>query len=106
MQNPFETIDLRLSIIESLISDLLRNSGDHQLESSDELLTVQQTAELLNLAPQTVYGLVSNRAIPHMKKGNRLYFLKTDIDEWLSQGRRKTVKEMSENVSITGRNEQ
>lgn len=53
---------------------------------------------------QIIYGLVSNREIPHLKKGKRLYFLRSDIDTRLSPGRRKTVKEISEEVNISWRN--
>ena len=61
----------------------------------DELLTIQQTAELLNLSVPTIYGLVSRKAIPVMKKSKRLYFSKQSIIDWIKSGRRKTISEIS-----------
>ncbi len=45
-------------------------------------------------AKATVYGWVSNRQIPHHKGGKKLRFLKSEIDEWLSSGKRKTNGEI------------
>jgi len=62
---------------------------------ADELWSIIQTAEFLNLTVSTIYGLVSRRDIPSMKKGKRLYFSKLQIIEWLKSGRKKTNAEIS-----------
>lgn len=98
MDNPFNEIELRLNNIENLLQYLLNNYPKNNSEPNDEFLTVKQTAELLDLAVQTIYGLVNRREIPNIKKGRRLYFIKSDINNWLSQGRRKTQTEMLENA--------
>ena len=36
----------------------------------------------------------SQRLIPYHKKNKRIYFLKSEIDEWLKTGRRKTTAEI------------
>ena len=41
----------------------------------------------------TVYGWVHNGLIPHHKGGKKLRFLKSEIDNWIKQGRRKTLAE-------------
>lgn len=41
----------------------------------------------------TVYGWVNARAIPVHKSGKKLRFLKSEIDTWLMQGRKKTFTE-------------
>ncbi|MBQ0732969.1 helix-turn-helix domain-containing protein [Aquimarina celericrescens] len=45
-------------------------------------------------AQPTVYGWVSKKSVPFHKRGKKLYFLKSEIDEWLKQGRKKTVSEI------------
>lgn len=45
-------------------------------------------------ARQTIYGWVCQRAIPCHKKGKKLQFLKSAIDEWLKAGKRKTKEEL------------
>lgn len=54
--------------------------------------------ELCNYLPDkpataTVYGWVHNLQIPCHKGGKKLRFLKSQIDIWLLQGRRKTFSE-------------
>ena len=41
----------------------------------------------------TVYGWVNAATIPVHKGGKKLRFLKSEIDSWLMQGRRKTLAE-------------
>ena len=41
----------------------------------------------------TVYGWVNAGAIPVHKGGKKLRFLKSEIDAWLRQGRKKTMAE-------------
>jgi len=44
-------------------------------------------------AKATCYGWVHSGLIPHHKGGKKLRFLKSEIDNWIKQGRRKTVQE-------------
>lgn len=41
----------------------------------------------------TVYAWVSGATIPHHKDGKKLRFLKSEIDEWLLNGKKKTSTE-------------
>jgi excisionase family DNA binding protein len=43
----------------------------------------------------TVYGWVNAGSIPVHKGGKKLRFLKSEIDSWLMQGRRKTLAEIT-----------
>jgi excisionase family DNA binding protein len=45
--------------------------------------------------PATVYGWVFAGKIPVNKGGKKLRFLKSEIDEWLKQGRKMTIVESS-----------
>lgn len=45
------------------------------------------------LARATLYGKLSNGEIPGHKRGKKWYFLKSEIDNYLKQGRRKTLAE-------------
>lgn len=42
----------------------------------------------------TVYGWVNAGTIPVHKGGKKLRFLKSEIDNWLKQGRKKTLNEI------------
>ena len=45
-------------------------------------------------AKPTVYAWIGQRSIPYHKKGKKLMFLKSEIDAWLKEGRRKTAIEI------------
>lgn len=41
----------------------------------------------------TFYGYIHERTIPFHKRGKKITFLKSEIDAWLKQGRKKTCTE-------------
>jgi excisionase family DNA binding protein len=47
----------------------------------------------------TVYGWVNANTIPVHKGGKKLRFLKSEIDNWLRQGRKKTLAEIAEEAN-------
>lgn len=68
---------------------LLSQSHVSNPVDEDKLLTIEQLIAYLPEHParQTIYGKVNNRSIPYEKHGSRLYFRKSEIDSWLSNGR-------------------
>jgi len=46
----------------------------------------------------TVYGWVHSGLIPVHKGGKKLRFLKSEIDNWIKQGRKKTISEINNNA--------
>ena len=75
------------------IEKLLQEKYPPQIQI-EELLTIQQAGELLNLSIPTIYGLVSRCSIPVNKKGKRLYFSKQELIDWVRAGRKKTTAEI------------
>ncbi len=63
-------------------------------ESLNRIIDIEQTADFLNLAKATIYGLVHRNKIPHFKQGKKLRFKKSDLMAWIEKGRRKTVDEI------------
>jgi excisionase family DNA binding protein len=53
-----------------------------------------QAVEYLNLAKATLYKFTACREIRHFKKGKKLYFKKSELDEWILESRIKTRKEI------------
>ena len=97
MNNPFETINARLSNIENLLLDLKHPENSKQPES-DEFLNLDQVCGMLDLSKPTVYSLVSRREIPHTKRGGRLRFLKSEINAWITKSKRKTIAELADEI--------
>jgi excisionase family DNA binding protein len=46
----------------------------------------------------TVYGWVNSGTVPVHKGGKKLRFLKSEIDSWLKQGKKRTLLEIIENT--------
>ena len=95
MNNPFEVIEARLSSIENLILDL--KHSPLRVEPTDhpeQLLSIQQAAEFLSLSVPTLYSKVSKSELPVMKRGKRLYFSRTELMEYIKEGRKKSNAEI------------
>lgn len=84
------------------LSEKLENIERILLEKSNEQPTETDhwfdIKELCNYLPDkpakpTVYGWVHLRLVPCHKGGKKLRFLKSEIDNWLKQGRKKTYAE-------------
>jgi excisionase family DNA binding protein len=59
-----------------------------------ELLNVEQAAQLMGVAVQTVYGYVTRREIPHIKRKKRLLFDRVELMAWVREGKRLTADDM------------
>jgi len=85
-------LHLKLDTIEGLLHSLDKPPVPEQ----DQLLTIQQAANFINLSISTVYGLVHNKAIPVCKRGKRLYFSKQELFNWIRNGRKQTISEINQ----------
>ncbi|MDA9835759.1 helix-turn-helix domain-containing protein [Flavobacteriales bacterium] len=97
MINPFNEIEERLNNIENLITELKNKPNQvEQKAASEQLLTVQEAAQFLNLTVPTIYSKVSKRELPVMKRGKRLYFSNIELMEYLKGGKRKSNAELED----------
>ena len=81
------------------IERLLQLSNLEQQENKEELpITISEVANILNLSKATIYSKVSRNEIPFAKRGNRLYFYKSEISKYLKEGKKKTFEEMQEDA--------
>lgn len=73
-----------------------------------ELLTSQQTAEYLGISMAQLYKLTSSRTIPfYQPTGGKLYFNRTEVDEWIWSHRVKTTIDLNteaNNYLLTNKN--
>jgi len=58
-----------------------------EIRQADRLMNVKEAARFLDLAPQTLYGFTSQRKIPFIKRGKKLYFKQTELEAWLNSGK-------------------
>lgn len=66
-----------------------------QILADKEYLTVKETAIYLGISKHSLYKLTQRRVFPIYKPNNKLiYIRREDIDDWISQSRRKSSKEV------------
>jgi excisionase family DNA binding protein len=96
MENPFELLFNKLTVIENALNELVTDKNDtrKQTESDSEFLNITQASEYLFIAIQTIYGLTASRKIPHYKTGKRLYFKRQELDDYILENRIATLEEI------------
>lgn len=52
-----------------------------------EIMNIEQCAKFIHKETNTVYQYVSKKQIPFKKKNGSLYFLRSEILEWISNGK-------------------
>lgn len=63
---------------------------------TDEPLSPEEAAELLNIALPTLYAKVRQGEIPYYKPNGTLYFFRDELVGWVRKRRRKTKAEIQE----------
>ena len=79
-------------LIQGAVKSAVQNA--QKAKPTDELMDVDQASKFLHLAKQTLYGLTSERLIPYLKRGKRIYFKKEELLNWVNQGKMKTREEI------------
>ena len=87
------------SLIEKAVSKAINENPVSSGTEKEDLMTLGQCAQFLNLSPKTIYGLTHARKIPFMKRGKRCYFSRKDLVQYLEEGRKQTASEMQSEVS-------
>lgn len=84
------------SLIENSLKKILSDKRAEQPTESERWFDLLGLCEYLPDKPAkaTVYGWITRNEIPYHKRAKKLYFLKSEIDEWLRAGRKKTVGEI------------
>lgn len=81
MTNPFEILEDKLNHLEKLVLILLESTQENI--HTKELLGIKEASEILNLKPKTIYNKISNGEMQAIKKGNKIYFERTYLIEWI-----------------------
>lgn len=81
--------------VDSLISLF---SAKEAVPQSDEIGGLSLFCEVTGLSEARGYALVSQRKVPHAKRGNRLYFTRTDLLNWIAAGNRPTSGEEADKL--------
>ena len=86
-------------LIQSSIRTVLKETQTNTDEPNDQqerLLTIQEAADFLSLTVPTMYSKVSKGELPVMKRSKRLYFSRTELLDYLKEGRKKSNAEIEQ----------
>jgi predicted DNA-binding transcriptional regulator AlpA len=85
------------TLIENSIKKVLSTRQAEQPAETDSWLDLNELCEYHPDKPSkpTVYGWVNAGTIPVHKGAKKLRFLKSEINNWLRQGRKKTLAELA-----------
>ena len=57
-------------------------------------MDIEDASKLLRLKKATIYKLTANMEIPRFKRGKRLYFKRSELVDWISKSKQKTMKDI------------
>jgi excisionase family DNA binding protein len=95
----FDQLPKAVTMLTKEVSELKRLLIEKQEQPTtppEQLLTIQEAAEFLSLTVPTMYSKVSKGELPVMKRSKRLYFSRTELLDYLKEGRRKTNAEIEQ----------
>lgn len=95
MENPFELI---LEKLESIEHQLQQLQEENKAGISDTIMDMNEICSYIKYQKTSIYGLIQKKKIPYIKAGGRILFRKSEIDNWLDKGRRKTKDEINDAV--------
>lgn len=91
-----QALNYLISKIESLEEMVSELNVRKDVPEQSEWMSIDDLRQYLPSHPakQTIYGWVNDKLIPYYKNSKKLAFKKTEIDEWLLKGRRKTSEDL------------
>lgn len=64
-----------------------------------EFLDIKEASGYLNLSTSALYKMTSRKELPHyVPGGKKIYFKKSELDEWITEGRVESLNQFSEVV--------
>ncbi|MFZ4521477.1 MAG: helix-turn-helix domain-containing protein [Bacteroidales bacterium] len=93
--NPFQDILDRLSNIEYSQSRLEKLLSVNPIQPKEELpINIDEACRVTGYAKPSIYSKFSRREIPGYRRGQRLYFYRSELLAWINSGKRSTLDEI------------
>ena len=87
-------INIQEDITLEQLNEKIDNLSRLTLISSKTVLDFEETILFTGLSKGHLYRLTSNRQIPYFKKNRKLYFKKSELEEWMLERRIPTEEEI------------
>lgn len=59
-----------------------------RLDENHVLLSISEVAQTLRISPRTVWTLVHEQGLPHVRIGRRLLFSRASLESWIVERQR------------------
>ncbi len=80
--------------------DNLESKIDQLYQENIQIMNLEETAKYLDLSKSYLYKLTMTHQIPHYKpKGKRIYFNKSEIDQWVMKTPIKTAQKLEDEAN-------
>ena len=79
--------------LKAALKEILSEGLDQLKPQEPKPLDINEAAALLKLKITTLYEKTCRKLIPHFKKGNKVYFDKAELLQWIKGGKVKTQEE-------------
>lgn len=66
----------------------------------DDPKSIEEIVKLTGYTKPTIYGYCQKNKIPHHKKNGRLFFFKSEIIDWIKEGKQKTTQEVEADADL------
>lgn len=84
------------SLIRPIVKEAIREEfnalNSTNQTDTDEIGGIELARQVTRLSAARIYTLVSERKLPHKKRGNRLTFRRSELVTWLDEGNRAEQK--------------
>ncbi|OCA77158.1 hypothetical protein BBI01_01460 [Chryseobacterium artocarpi] len=96
----FEQLPSALAKLEEKVDKILELLNGKRAADSleDDYIGAKEACAILKLSLPTLYSKVCHREIPSYKRGNRLHFSRSELRQWIKDGKKKTMTEISLNA--------
>ena len=81
-------------LTDQITENILKAINPSKTSDEDAYLSIEDVAKIIHLSKATIYGLTHQNKIPFLKKGKRLYFLKSEILDWVKSGKKESKSEL------------
>lgn len=82
------------NIVEAVVRKVLREQTSFSAPA-EAFLTLEQAATFLRMSKSALYAHTSQRKVPHIKRGRKLFFRLPELEAWILEGRKKTREEIA-----------
>ena len=73
----------KVDYVISRLDEKKEADGSSPTLDDDQMMTMDEACQFIGKKRSTMYSLTSERRIPYRKRGNKLYFFKKELVEWI-----------------------